>query len=119
MAFLRGSMATALCCSGPLPNDMYVVGDAAYKAIPNVLTPFEGSKLAVWHDSFNFHLSQLRINIEYAFGMLINRWGIFWRGLRTDNMYVTVKWNIARYFSQRQTAAFPASGPYHMASPTR
>mmetsp|Transcript_33765 Transcript_33765/g.75847 ORF Transcript_33765/g.75847 Transcript_33765/m.75847 type:complete len:94 (-) Transcript_33765:1098-1379(-) len=68
---------------------MYLLGDAAYKSIPNVLTPFEGTNLPIWKDSFNFHLSQLRINVECAFGMLINRFGIFWRGIRShDDMFL-------------------------------
>jgi hypothetical protein len=33
-------------------------------------------------DGFKFHLRQLRINIEYAFGMLANRWGILWKPMR-------------------------------------
>ena len=35
-------------------------------------------------DSFNFHLSQLRINIEDAFGMFVQRWGILWKKLAID-----------------------------------
>ena len=32
-------------------------------------------------DDFNYEQSQMRMNIECAFGELIRRWGIFWRAL--------------------------------------
>jgi hypothetical protein len=53
-----------------------------YTGLPSIMTPFDGKNLPKGRDSFNFHLSQLRINIECAFGMLTQRWGIFWRPLR-------------------------------------
>ncbi|KAE9161337.1 hypothetical protein PF002_g32397, partial [Phytophthora fragariae] len=28
-------------------------------------------------DNYNFHVSQLRIRIEMAFGLLVNKWRIF------------------------------------------
>ena len=34
-------------------------------------------------DSYNFYQSSIRISIECAFGMLVKRWGIFWR-IMTD-----------------------------------
>ena len=75
MAFSRGNLAAALARDGRnIGNGMYIVGDAAYKGIPGIITPFDGSKLPIWQDSYNFHQSQLRINIECAFGMLTNRW---------------------------------------------
>ena len=37
----------------------------------------------VWiPDSFNFHLSQLRMKVEQAFGILVQRRGILWKPLR-------------------------------------
>jgi len=57
-----------------------------------VLVLIPGCNLEAVSDSFNFHLSQLRINVECAFGMLVQRWGIFWRQLRCkfDNLAVVV-----------------------------
>lgn len=75
--------------SGSIPHPFFLVGDAAYALKPRMLTPFKGSK-AEWNrrnldgtamDSFNFYLSQLRINIECAFGILVRRWGVLWRPL--------------------------------------
>jgi len=36
----------------------------------------------VWDDAFNYFLSLHRQCVERAFGILVQRWGIFWRALR-------------------------------------
>ena len=90
MAFSKGNLAAHLASINIHREGMYLVGDAAYKGVPGIITPFDGVRLPVWQDSYNFHQSQLRINIECAFGMLINRWGVFWRGLRTDSMEIAI-----------------------------
>ena len=60
-----------------LPLGMYFVGDAAYTATDRLLTPFTGSQRAnPNNDAFNFHLSQMRIRIEMAFGRLVRKFGI-------------------------------------------
>ena len=71
LPFTRGMLAYELENKCPLPDGMYLVGDCAYKAIPGVITPFEGRNLTVWQDCYNFYHSQTRINIECAFGMLV------------------------------------------------
>ncbi|EEY69935.1 uncharacterized protein PITG_06473 [Phytophthora infestans T30-4] len=43
------------------PTGMYIIGDNAYP----------------YHDSFNFHASQIRIRIEMAFGLLTTKWRVF------------------------------------------
>ncbi|EEY63252.1 uncharacterized protein PITG_15487 [Phytophthora infestans T30-4] len=43
------------------PTGMYIIGDNAYP----------------YHDSFNFHASQIRIRIETAFGRLTTKWRVF------------------------------------------
>lgn len=61
------------------------MGDAAYVGTETMMVPFSGVNLSVadppkhW---FNFWHSQLRITIECAFGMFVNRWGIFGKELR-------------------------------------
>ena len=57
----------------------YLVGDAAYAAEWFLLTPYKGKSLSPDKDAFNFYQSQVRINIECAFGLLQYRFGIFWR----------------------------------------
>ena len=66
-----------------LPEPYFFVGDAAYPCSERMLTPVPGSveTIGKWADSFNFHQSQLRINIECAFGMLVRRFGVLWKPL--------------------------------------
>jgi hypothetical protein len=68
-----------------LPCGVYIVGDNAYPVSEHLLTPFTANQLSTpYHDSFNFHVSQLRIRIEMAFGILTTKWGIFRSPLQTN-----------------------------------
>jgi hypothetical protein len=67
-----------------LPDDYYYIGDDAFTCTRQFLTPYSGHSITVWNDSFNFHLSSMRQVIERAFGILVQRFGIFWRELRMD-----------------------------------
>ena len=60
-----GFLAEGLCLYG---DNAYV--NRAFMASPDP----SGSGISV-EDSYNFFHSQLRINIECAFGILVNRWG--------------------------------------------
>jgi DDE superfamily endonuclease len=67
-----------------LPIGKFVIGDCAYACSEHVLTPFSGNdRLEPKQDSYNFYISQLRIRIEMAFGLLTQRWQILKRPLRT------------------------------------
>jgi hypothetical protein len=61
-----------------LPLGLYFVGDAAFPLGEKLLTPFIGTHQHSnpYHDSFNFHLSQLRIRVEMAFGRMVNKFRI-------------------------------------------
>ena len=53
----------------------YLVGDAAYTLSDVMLVPFVCSQRDdPTQDTFNFFLSQLRIRIEMAFGLLQTKW---------------------------------------------
>ena len=67
---------------GRLPKDFYVLGGAAYHLSDHLLTPHPGKQLPKNKDSFNFHLSQLRVKIEQTFGIFVGQWGILWKPLR-------------------------------------
>ncbi|OWZ01040.1 hypothetical protein PHMEG_00027649, partial [Phytophthora megakarya] len=56
----------------------FVIGDNAYVQSKRVMTPFNKAQLVdhADRDSYNFHISQLRIRIEMAFGLLVNKWRI-------------------------------------------
>ena len=63
-----------------------IVADNAYVKKPYMSVPIKG-KVSGFPDSYNYHLSQLRIRIECAFGVLVHRWAI----LRTPMGFDTVK----------------------------
>lgn len=66
-----------------LERGLYVVAIAAYTATNHLLTPFTALQPdEIYKDSFNYHLSQIRIRIEMAFGLLTRKWGIFHRPLQ-------------------------------------
>jgi hypothetical protein len=64
-----------------LPNNYFIAADDAYPLLTSLLKPFGKKNLSVWKDSFNYHLSNMRVVIENAFGVFVRRWGIFWRRL--------------------------------------
>ena len=60
------------------------IGDCAYTATHNFVPVFGGAQaLQAENDNFNYFASQLRIRIEMAFGMMIEKFGILQRPLRT------------------------------------
>eukprot|EP00808_Paulinella_micropora_P010168 g38690.t1 len=70
-----------------LPLKHYLVGDNGYILHEYLLVPYKGKfirRIDPYKDSFNFHLSQLRIHVERAFGMLTARWGILWKPITTS-----------------------------------
>ena len=63
----------------------YLVGDAAYTLSDVMLVPFVGSQRDdPTQDTFNFFLSQLRIRIEMAFGLLQTKWCVLKKNLSTS-----------------------------------
>ena len=73
--------------SGQLPKRFHFIGDNAYPDSDAMLTPFNRAELRSDvtgnKDNYNFYLSQLRINIECCFGMLINKFPILQSSLKT------------------------------------
>ena len=62
--------------------------DCMYGLTQRLLIPFNAAELlGDDHRTFNFYLSQLRIRIEMAFGLLTTKW----RKLRTTLSYSTRK----------------------------
>lgn len=74
---------SALCHAvNALPAGFHVLGDAAYPLSQKLLTPYPGEDLPDDAKSFNFHLDQLRVKAEQAFGIFVSTWGILWKPLR-------------------------------------
>jgi hypothetical protein len=68
--------------AGKLPQQYHVVLDEAYPCLEQEMSPWKGRNLSVEKDAFNYYLSLNRQVMERAFGILVQRWGIFWRPLR-------------------------------------
>ncbi|EGZ05951.1 hypothetical protein PHYSODRAFT_320040 [Phytophthora sojae] len=69
LAFLKWRLSAVV---DTFPNELYLVGDNAYTNTNKLLTPFPRPRITTaYHDSLNFYLSQLRIRIEMAFGLLV------------------------------------------------
>ena len=62
---------------GDLPSPFFINGDAAFSLSNSMITPSGDAAL----DDFDYHQSSNRMPIECAFGILVRRWGIFWRPL--------------------------------------
>ena len=61
--------------SGFLWDDLTIFGDNDYVNTTYTTAPFE-ALLSRTKDAYNFYHSQIIINIECAFGILINRWAV-------------------------------------------
>ena len=76
---------------GILARGLCLFGDNAYLNTLYMATPFPNTSGGP-KDNYNFYHSQLRIRIECAFGMLVQRWGILRMAMP---MGITVKKTIA------------------------
>ena len=63
-----------------LEPGLAIYGDNAYVNTRYMVVPFKNTSSGP-KDAFNFYHSQLRINIECAFGQLVHRWGILRRAI--------------------------------------
>eukprot|EP00171_Calliarthron_tuberculosum_P004660 IDg4660t1 len=82
-AFAMSSLSDLLTkeIGGLLPG-FWIAGDEAYSCTDRLLSPWPGRNLTVEKECFNYWQSSARIHIEQAFGILVARWGVFWRPLR-------------------------------------
>jgi hypothetical protein len=78
ISFIRSKLYLKLNTPGFLAEDLVIFGDNAYVSTNYMVTPYKNIRAGP-KDDFNFFHSQLRINIERAFGMLVHRWGILRR----------------------------------------
>lgn len=65
-----------------LPEKYYFIGDEAFTCTQQFLSPWPGRGLEASKDAFNYWLSHSRQAVERAWGMVTQRWGIFWRIFR-------------------------------------
>ena len=77
MAFEASDFRTNLEKEGFLAPGLTIFGDNAYVNRHYMATPYTNVRASDdTRDNYNVFHSQLRINIECAFGMLVNRWGM-------------------------------------------
>jgi hypothetical protein len=67
--------------TGVLAPGLFLFGDNAYMNTSFMATPFTRAGTGLpgtnnTRDDYNFYFSQLRIRIEWAFGMLVHRWSM-------------------------------------------
>ena len=75
LSFVNSYICRKLNGEGVLVPGMCFYGDAAYANNETMAVPYKGAQFGP-KDAYNFYHSQLRINIECAFGMLVHRWGV-------------------------------------------
>jgi len=68
-----------------LPFGNYVGGDNVHSGFFDVDLVHEAT--TPHHSNYNFYISQLRIRIEMAFGLLVNKWHIFQQSLKVDYVH--------------------------------
>lgn len=75
-ALQRSSLATEWI--NGLPPNHFIVGDKAYICSEKLLTPFPSvtANSKPERDAYNYYLSQLRIHVEQAFGLLGRKWSV-------------------------------------------
>ena len=89
LAFEASSIRSKLAEEGFLAPGLCLFGDNAYVNTKYMATPYPNVSNDIERDAYNFYHSQLRINIECAFGMLVQRWGFLKK--KTPRMYTIKK----------------------------
>lgn len=80
LAFETSDLKYILEKPGFLAPGLVLFGDNAYPNTPYLVTPYKGTVgRQEDRDNYNFYHSQLRIQVECAFGMLVHRWGMLRR----------------------------------------
>ena len=75
LAFATSSIIQQLEKPEFLAKGLCIYGDNAYMNYPYMATPFKSVSQG-GYDAYNFYHSQIRINVECSFGILVNRWAI-------------------------------------------
>lgn len=68
--------------NGTLPQWAIIIGDEAYCNERNIVTPYGGRQISADESNFNHYISRCRVKIEQAFGLWVNRFGLFWSPIR-------------------------------------
>ena len=89
LTYLKGSMNRSIE-QGKLPSAYHFIGDNTYPGSDQLLVPYNRCDLRNdvdgRMDNYNYYMSQLRINIECCFGMLVNKFPILQTALLTTKL---------------------------------
>ena len=71
----------------------FLIGDSVYCIESFLISPYDNARPRTAEDDFNFYHSSARITVEYAFGGIDLRWGIFWKRLSCtlDNAAIIIE----------------------------
>jgi hypothetical protein len=115
VAFMTDSFYQLLSEPGFMAEGLVLFGDSAYVSNQFMATPYKGVSGAGVTDAYNFFHSQLRINIECAFGMLTRRWGILRKplpsviGVKKQILLVYALCKLHNYVIDARTAVVDAT----------
>lgn len=82
IAWQDSNLYEALEVKKLLPDRFFFIGDEAFTCTNQFLSPWPGCGLDASKDAFNYWLSHSRQAVERGWGMVTQRWGIFWRIFR-------------------------------------
>jgi hypothetical protein len=99
---------------GFLHPTLALFGDCAYINTPYLISPFKGATSGP-KDAFNYFHSQVRINIECAFGILVHRWGILRKPIP---MNISIKKTVSLVFALCKLHNFCIARKIAMSQPT-
>ena len=80
MALAASAEGRAIEAGDVFPAEFFINGDNAFNLEEWMMVPVNDGA----HADFDYHQSSNRVVIERAFGILIRRWGIFWRPLEVQ-----------------------------------
>ena len=84
-------------------KDHTIVKDNAFVENQTTATPIPALSITITEeeDNYNFYLSQVRITIERAFGILVHRWGVLRGHSNPDLEYLRTKFDTRRTKNQK------------------
>ena len=86
LSFGASYICDLLETKGFLAEGLTIYGDNTYVNMPYMTSPFKAVSSEP-QDAYNFYHSQIRINIDCAFGMMVNIWAVL-RTLIPINMII-------------------------------
>lgn len=68
----------------------FFIGDGAYPLMENSMKPFRGRNLSQSEKKFNKNLSNSRVDVECAFGIMCRKWKIYYTAIQCEPCTVKI-----------------------------